>query len=215
MDSRTGFSDSNEISGGSSGIYCVASTETLSKEVTPPDISALRRLSETLESVFESTDFDFYSDAKIITTDGREISVHRCLLSARSLFFKNVFSGSAVKERGGKFELKELAKDFDVRFESVVAVLGYIYTGKVKPLPEGVCVCVDEDCSHLACRPALVFMVEVLYVSFVFQISELVTLYEVKYLYYLVAFSSFPFISFCLFVFPSVRPITIPWLLFT
>lgn len=178
MDSRTGFSDSNEISGGSSGIYCVASTETLSKEVTPPDISALRRLSETLESVFESTDFDFYSDAKIITTDGREISVHRCLLSARSLFFKNVFSGSAVKERGGKFELKELAKDFDVRFESVVAVLGYIYTGKVKPLPEGVCVCVDEDCSHLACRPALVFMVEVLYVSFVFQISELVTLYE-------------------------------------
>lgn len=178
MDSRTGFSDSNEISGGSSGIYCVASTETLSKEVTPPDISALRRLSETLESVFESTDFDFYSDAKIITTDGREISVHRCLLSARSLFFKNVFSGSAVKERGGKFELKELAKDFDVRFESVVAVLGYIYTGKVKPLPEGVCVCVDEDCSHLACRPALDFMVEVLYVSFVFQISELVTLYE-------------------------------------
>lgn len=178
MDSRTGFSDSNEISGGSSGIYCVASTETLSKEVTPPDISALRRLSETLESVFESTDFDFYSDAKIITTDGREISVHRCLLSARSLFFRNVFSGSAVKERGGKFELKELAKDFDVRFESVVAVLGYIYTGKVKPLPEGVCVCVDEDCSHLACRPALDFMVEVLYVSFVFQISELVTLYE-------------------------------------
>ncbi|XP_050216605.1 BTB/POZ domain and ankyrin repeat-containing protein NPR1-like [Mercurialis annua] len=39
-------------------------------------------------------------------------------------------------------------------------------------------VCVDEDCSHVACRPAVHFMMEVLYASCVFQVPELVTLYQ-------------------------------------
>ena len=30
-----------------------------------------------------------------------------------------------------------------------------LYSGKVRPLPKGVCVCVDDDCSHEACRPAV------------------------------------------------------------
>ena len=43
--------------------------------------------------------------------------------------------------------------------------------------PKNVCVCVDDECLHLACRPAAAFMVEVMYASFVFQIIELVTTY--------------------------------------
>lgn len=77
-----------------------------------------------------------------------------------------------------KLELEELAKEFEVGFDSLVAVLGYLYSGKVRSLPKGVCVCVDDDCSHVACRPAVDFMVEVLYLSHTFQIAELVALYQ-------------------------------------
>lgn len=105
--------------------------------------------------------------------------VHRCILAARSVFFKTVLAG-ARKEKEARFELKDLAKEFDVRYDSLVAVLGYLYSGRVGALPKGVCACVDDDCSHSACRPAVDFMVEVLYASFAFQISELVALYQVS-----------------------------------
>ncbi|XP_010262064.1 PREDICTED: BTB/POZ domain and ankyrin repeat-containing protein NPR1-like [Nelumbo nucifera] len=178
MDSRTTFSDSNDNNSGSSSISFVSNTETLSPEISAPDVTALRRLSENLESIFESRDFDFCSDATIVVDAGREVPVHRCILSARSPFFKTVFSRSAGKDGGTKFELKELTKDFEVGFNSFVTVLAYLYGGKIKPSPKDVCVCVDDNCSHIGCRPAVDFMVEVLYASFTFQISELVALYQ-------------------------------------
>lgn len=76
--------------------------------------------------------------------------------------------------------MSELAKDHSVGLDALETVLAYLYSGKVKALPKGICVCVDEDCSHEACRPAVDFMVEVLYASFTFQVSELVALYQVK-----------------------------------
>ncbi|XP_042487123.1 BTB/POZ domain and ankyrin repeat-containing protein NPR1-like [Macadamia integrifolia] len=173
MDSRTTFSDSNDNSG-SSSICFVSQTETLSSE-TSGDVQALRRLSENLESIFKSSDFDFCSDAKIILNGDRQLPVHRCILSARSPFFRTLFSS---REGGGKIEMKELTKDFNMGYDALEAVISYLYSGKVKPLPKDVCACVDEDCSHVACRPAIDFMVEVLYASFTFQISELVALYE-------------------------------------
>ena len=57
--------------------------------------------------------------------------------------------------------------------------MSYLYSGKVRTLPKGVCVCVDDDCSHVGCRPAVEFMAELLYASSVFEISELVHLYQV------------------------------------
>ncbi|KAJ4957847.1 hypothetical protein NE237_024958 [Protea cynaroides] len=175
MGSRTTFSDSNDNSG-SSSICFVSQTETYSPE-TCADVAALRRLSENLESVFVSPDFNFCSDAKIVVDGDRQVPVHRCILSARSPFFRNVFS-SPDKEARRKFELKELIKDFKVGFNALDAVLGYLYSGKVKPLPKDVNICVDEDCLHVGCRPAVDFMAEVLYASFTFQISELVALYQ-------------------------------------
>lgn len=179
MDYRAALSDSNDFSGSSSICCIAATTESLSSEVSPPDISALRRLSENLESVFESPEFDFFTDARIVVAGGREVPVHRCILAARSVFFKAVLAG-ARKEKEAKFELKDLAKEFDVGYDSLVAVLGYLYSGRVGALPKGVCACVDDDCPHSACRPAVDFMVEVLYASFAFQISELVGLYQVS-----------------------------------
>ena len=82
-----------------------------------------------------------------------------------------------------ELKLKDLAKDHEVGLDALMAVLAYLYSGKVRPLPKGVCVCVDDDCSHEACRPAVDFMVQVLYASFTFQVSELVALYQVILFY--------------------------------
>ncbi|PIA42992.1 hypothetical protein AQUCO_02000445v1 [Aquilegia coerulea] len=179
MDSRTTVvSDSNDNNSGSSSI----SNETLSPEISAPDIAALKRLSENLESIFESPNSDFYSDAKIIVSGSCDIPIHRCILSSRSSYFKTLFSScssnSSKREKHFKFDLKELMKDFNVGYDSVVLVLGYLYGGKVKTLSRNVCVCVDDDCEHLGCKPAVDSMVEVLYASFVFQIPELIALYQ-------------------------------------
>lgn len=76
-------------------------------------------------------------------------------------------------------ELKEVMSEYDVGYEALVTVLAYIYSGKVRVSPKDVSACVDDECSHLACRPAIAFLVEVLYGSFVFQISELVAMFQV------------------------------------
>ncbi|KAE7998527.1 hypothetical protein FH972_003065 [Carpinus fangiana] len=183
MDNKFGFSESNELSNSSSICSVATNAETLSSEPsTAPDISALRRLSENLESIFVSPASDHFADAKIVlsstTTNAREVPIHRCILAARSPFFKSLFSGSSPAAKCSEFELKELARDYKVGLDALEAVLAYLYSGKVKPLPKDVCVCVDEDCPHEACRPAVDFMVEVLYSSFTFQISELIALYQ-------------------------------------
>ncbi|CAA7402905.1 unnamed protein product [Spirodela intermedia] len=145
-----------------------------------PDAAALRLLSDNLKSLFLSPELAFCADARIcVVSSGlpspREVAVHRCLLSARSPFFRQLFAGEKEKE---KFDLRELVTPIDVGYDALVAVLAYIYTGRVGPLPDGVCDCVDEQCPHVACRPAVDFLVQVLYASFTFQIAELVSLYQ-------------------------------------
>ncbi|KAI8553466.1 hypothetical protein RHMOL_Rhmol05G0018500 [Rhododendron molle] len=84
-----------------------------------PEIAALRRLSENFDSALHSD----FADAVIAAACGREIPIHRCILSARSPFFKSIFSGT---EGGVKLELKDLAKDFEVSFHAVVTVLAFL-----------------------------------------------------------------------------------------
>ncbi|KAG1330179.1 BTB/POZ domain and ankyrin repeat-containing protein NPR1 [Cocos nucifera] len=143
------------------------------------DVEALRRLSDNLGSLFQSPDFDFYADASIAIAGSppREVGVHRCVLSARSPFFREVF---ARGEKGvpAKLELGELVRELEVGYEALVVVLGYLYRGRVGPLPRGFCTCVDEACSHEGCRPVVDFMLQVLYASFTFEISELVNLFQ-------------------------------------
>nr|AKV91675.1 NPR1 [Capsella grandiflora] len=181
-----GFADSYEISSASFFAAAPAPTESsivypaAEKLLTGPDVSALRLLSNSLESVFDSPE-DFYSDAKLVLADGREVSFHRCVVSARSPFFKNTLA-AAQKEKDSnavvKLELKEIAKDYEVSFDSVVTVLAYVYSSRVRPPPKGVSECADDNCRHKACRPAVDFRLEVLYLAFIFNIPELVTLYQ-------------------------------------
>jgi len=182
---RSGFSEySNEISnntGSASELCCTTapnSTITTSQDIItitqPPN-----PLSDNLASILDDTGFDFFSDAKIIAGDGREVSVHRCILSARSSFFKDVFKGN--KET--TLQLKEVAKDYDVGFEALNVVLRYLYCERVEDhhlSAKDVCVCVDDDCLHFGCWPVVDFMLQLLYASFTFQISELLALYQVR-----------------------------------
>lgn len=72
-----------------------------------------------------------------------------------------------------------MGRDFEVGFEAVAEVLGYLYSGRAgREVEDGVCACVDEGCGHVACRPVVGFLAEVMYASFVFQIDELVALYQ-------------------------------------
>ncbi|XP_024980675.1 BTB/POZ domain and ankyrin repeat-containing protein NPR1 [Cynara cardunculus var. scolymus] len=176
MDTRTGFSD--DIISGSSGV---------DSPLFPSDISSLNRLSETLESILLEPSNSF-ADAKIILSSGREVAVHRCILSGRSPFFKNKFSGEITgkgKNHNVKLSMKELGGDYEIGFESLVSVLKYLYSGKIKGLPTDVCVCVDEECSHEACRPAVDFMVEVMYAYHTFQIPDMAALWQSRLVYVL------------------------------
>ncbi|KAG6769957.1 hypothetical protein POTOM_025624 [Populus tomentosa] len=146
-----GFSDSNEISNGSS--TCCIETPSTSKPFTNPEIAALQQLSGNLETILTP---------KILTI----------LLMPKSQ------APITPQKWGSNVELKELAKDYDVGFDSLMTVLGYLYSGKVRPFPKDVCACVDDDCSHIACRPAVDILTEVLYASFTFQVNELVALYQ-------------------------------------
>lgn len=170
--------DSSNDNGSS---ICCASTTAAGA----PDVEALRRLSENLEAVFVSTDLDFCADARLSVAGGRELAVHRCVLAARSPFFLSVFSSAAKSAGDGPspagFELRDLAREFEVGYDALVALVAYLYSGRVRDLPTGVCSCVDHECPHEACRPVVEFMVEVLYASFTFLISELVTIYQVLY----------------------------------
>ncbi|WZZ86064.1 hypothetical protein YC2023_114643 [Brassica napus] len=159
MDSFAGFGNSYEFS--STSFFFTAPTDSsILYAPTAPDASALQLLSNSLESVFDSPE-SFYSDAKLVLSGGRELSFHRVLLAARSPFFRNALTTAVVK-----LELKEIAKDHVVGVDSVVAVLAYIYSGRVKPPPKGVSECADESCCH------------VLYIASVFEIHELATLYQ-------------------------------------
>ncbi|KAK7411920.1 hypothetical protein VNO78_03364 [Psophocarpus tetragonolobus] len=161
MNFRTGFSDSNDVSNSAGEANSSVSY------VTP-----LSLLSEHLGSILDHG-VDFSPTAQIVAGDGREVAVHRCILAARSGFFRNAFAG------GGVLRLKELAKDYDVGLEALLIVLAFLYSGKVKAFPQGgVCVCVDDLCPHFGCRPAVDFLLQLLYASSTFQLPQLVALYQ-------------------------------------
>ncbi|KAJ6813700.1 putative regulatory protein NPR1 isoform X1 [Iris pallida] len=144
----------------------------------PADVEALRRLSDSLSSLLLLSPSDSFSDLTIAvqsTDSPRDLAVHRCILSARSPFFRRLLLLPDAAER---LDLGEVLLGFDVGFDALVLVMGYLYSGKVGPLPRGVCECADEDCRHVACRPAVEFMSQVLFAASVFEISELVSLFQ-------------------------------------
>ncbi|XP_058196822.1 BTB/POZ domain and ankyrin repeat-containing protein NPR1-like [Rhododendron vialii] len=142
------------------------------------EIISLSKLSCNLEQLLIDSSCD-YSDAEIIV-ESVPVGVHRCILAARSKFFHELFKkekGASEKEGSKpKYSMSDLLPYGSVGYEAFLIFLSYLYTGKLKPFPPEVSTCVDNECAHDACRPAIDFSVELMYASSVFQVPELASL---------------------------------------
>ncbi|KAG6747335.1 hypothetical protein D5086_027438 [Populus alba] len=146
---------------------------------TSLEVISLNKLSSNLEQLLIDSTCD-YSDADIVV-EGTAIGVHRCILGARSKFFHELFrreKGSSEKEGKPKYCMSDLLPCGKVGYEAFLIFLSYLYTGKLKPSPMEVSTCVDNVCAHDACRPAINFAVELMYASSIFQVPELVSLFQ-------------------------------------
>lgn len=140
---------------------------------------SLTKLSSSLEQLIVEN-CPVFSDADIVV-EGVAVGVHRCILAVRSKFFNEVFKdGSGSSEKDGKpsYNMSELLPYGKIGLEAFQVFLSYLYTGKLKPSPMEVSTCVDNVCAHDACRPAISFAVELMYASSIFQIPELVPLFQ-------------------------------------
>lgn len=167
------------ISSGGAELGACSADSSLVHPSKSPEIAALEKLSESIESLLSLADVDC-SDAEIVVQD-RPVAVHRCILAARSPFFREkLFPKTRPDSQAAstklRYELKDWVTEGNVGYEAFKILLAYLYSGRVKaPLPE-VCICVDQTCVHDACRPAVDFAVELMYAAHVFQIPELVSL---------------------------------------
>ncbi|KAH9770547.1 Regulatory protein NPR1 [Citrus sinensis] len=176
MSSSLSFASSSYLSNGSTNHP--ASPELCSSL----DNLSLSKLSSNLEKLLLDAEHD-YTDADIVV-EGKSVAVHRCILSARSQFFHELFKkgndndGSAVSEGKPKYLMTELVPYGKVGYEAFNVILYYFYTGKLKPSPSEVSTCVDDACAHDACPPAINYAIELMYASAAFQMKELVLLFQ-------------------------------------
>lgn len=151
------------------------------------EIISLSKLSSNLEQLLVDSGCD-YSDAEIIV-EGISVGVHRCILAARSRFFYDLFKqekSSTDKDGKPKYCMSDFLPYGKVGYEAFLIFLSYVYTGKLKASPLEVSTCVDTGCPHDACRPSIDFSVELMYASAIFQVPELVSLFQVS-IYFLEA----------------------------
>lgn len=151
-----------------------------SESVPSLEVISLSKLSSNLEQLLVDSGCD-YSDADIIV-EGISVGVHRCILASRSSFFCDLFKqkkGSSGKESRPKYCMSDLLPYGDVGYEAFLVFLSYVYTGKLKPSPMEVSTCVHNVCAHDACRPAINFVVELMYASSIFQMPDLVSIFQV------------------------------------
>ncbi|CAN1221452.1 BTB/POZ domain and ankyrin repeat-containing protein NPR1 [Linum grandiflorum] len=147
------------------------------KAIPSLDVISLTKLSFNLESLLTGD----YSDAEILV-GGESVGVHRCILAVRSKFFHELFKGDnkGSSEKGGKprYSMDDILPYGKIGHEAFLILFSYLYTGKLKPFPVEVSTCVHTTCAHDACRPAIDFAVELMYASSIFQIVELVSLFQ-------------------------------------
>ncbi|GKU92690.1 hypothetical protein SLEP1_g6389 [Rubroshorea leprosula] len=175
--SSLSFTSSSHLSNGST----TPNISSYSGSETSPNLEllCLSKLSSHLEQLLVDNDCD-YSDAEIVV-EGISVSVHRCILASRSKFFHELFKkGNGSSEKGGKpkYNMSEFLPYGKIGYEAFLIFLSYLYTGKLKPSPMEVSTCVDNTCAHHACSPTINFAVELMYASSIFQVPEMVSLFQ-------------------------------------
>ncbi|KAJ7519866.1 hypothetical protein O6H91_20G059000 [Diphasiastrum complanatum] len=147
---------------------------------------AMQKLGLDLEGLLTSPSEIDYSDA-VINVDGISVPVHRCILAARSSFFRSVFSTREAdscsplpEERKEsvsskhQFDLSRFVTSGRIGYKPLMIVLRYLYGGKLKGVDEACSVsCIEPSCSHICCWPVVDTYLELLCASSVFDILEL------------------------------------------
>ncbi|KAH7545633.1 hypothetical protein FEM48_Zijuj01G0114100 [Ziziphus jujuba var. spinosa] len=172
--SSLSFTSSSNISNGS-----ISHKLSSASEVPSLEVISLNKLSSNLELLLVDSSYD-YSDAEVIV-EGIPVGIHRCIFAVRSRFFHDLFKqdkGDSEKEGKPKYCMSKLLPYGKVGHEAFLVFMNYLYTGKLKPFPMEVSTCVDNRCPHDACGPAINFAVEMMYASSIFQMSELVSLFQ-------------------------------------
>lgn len=147
------------------------------------EIISLNKLSTHLGNLLIETELDSdlsYSDA-VVVVQGNDVHVHRCILGARSKFFCDLFKEKKDCFDGdgkAKYIMSEILPYGNVGYDAFIVFLSYLYTGKMKSSPVEVSTCVHGGCPHDACRPAIMFAVELMYASVIFQVPELISLFQ-------------------------------------
>ncbi|KAF9671849.1 hypothetical protein SADUNF_Sadunf12G0092800 [Salix dunnii] len=175
--SSLSFTSSSHMSNGS--VSHNISNSSVAEAGTSLEVISLNKLSSSLEQLLIESTCE-YSDADIVV-EGITVGVHRCILASRSKFLHELFrreKGSLEKDGKPKYCMSDLLPYGNVGYEAFLIFLSYLYTGKLKPSPVEVSTCVDNVCAHDACRPAINFAVELMYASSIFQVPELVSLFQ-------------------------------------
>ncbi|KAJ6748211.1 REGULATORY PROTEIN NPR3 [Salix purpurea] len=177
LSSSLSFTSSSHMSNGS--VSHNISNSSAAEAGTSLEVISLNKLSSSLEQLLIESTCE-YSDADIVV-EGITVGVHRCILASRSKFLHELFrreKGSLEKDGKPKYCMSDLLPYGNVGYEAFLIFLSYLYTGKLKPSPVEVSTCVDNVCAHDACRPAINFAVELMYASSIFQVPELVSLFQ-------------------------------------
>ncbi|GFQ05613.1 regulatory protein npr3 [Phtheirospermum japonicum] len=177
--SSLSFTSSSHLSNGSTGNAVSASGGSEPTGLNNLEIISLSKLSSNLGQLLSESGTDL-SDAEIVVEEN-SVGVHRCILAARSKFFDNLFrndKGFVGKEGKPKYYMTSLLPYGRVGYDAFVIFLNYSYTGKLRQSPIEVSTCVDSTCAHDACGPAVNFAVELMYASAIFQVAELVSLFQ-------------------------------------
>ena len=136
------------------------------------------RLGADLEGLMRGADDD-YSDLTVVV-GGKRLPLHRCILAARCPGLRKALRD--VEQTGNvKLELdlnSVVENSRPVGYEAFMALMGYVYGGKLQPWPVAV-PCHDSSCSHLTCRPAIDFVLEILSASTLFNVPEVKAVAEV------------------------------------
>ncbi|KAH7404486.1 hypothetical protein KP509_15G028200 [Ceratopteris richardii] len=174
-------------------------------EVEP---AVLHALSNDYLNLLGSTELPMLSDVTFCI-DGRRLHAHRCILAARSHFFRILFSQqhgdgvqtlqpppasspssscstsscpTGITSRGGPLVIPVDV----VGLDAFVTTLRFLYSGQLilpqinrSPSPSS---CPSPSCQHLSCSYAIDFLLELVYSAHFFGISELTELLQAKLL---------------------------------
>ncbi|KAL2652632.1 hypothetical protein R1flu_020760 [Riccia fluitans] len=126
-----------------------------------------QKLGADLEGLLGGLHGDF-----TVTVQGRAYPLHRCILAARCSFFRKYFQEAQDEEAKTKLELEKVRNLEKVGQEAFIAVVKYVYGGRVRLLGSAVS-CWDEGCGHEACYPVVKYVQDYLCTAAVLDLPEL------------------------------------------